>query len=129
MNLFHLMLKKDGRIGSICWNRARTRRCLGLSRHMLKVTSKSDASNLVLCAVIYIVEYINTKPVSQHRQAGKSRIAPKGQSIPRLELTATVMLAKLQSNLLVSSENYSIKSCHYWVDSRTALYWLLTKGL
>ena len=30
-----------------------------------------------------------------------------------------LMLAKLQSNILVSLENYPIKSWHYWVDSRT----------
>ena len=38
------------------------------------------------------------------------------------------MLAKLQSNILISLENYPIKSCHYWVDSTNVLYWLLTKG-
>ena len=37
------------------------------------------------------------------------------------------MLAKLQSNILVSLENYPIKTCHYWVDNTTVLYWLLTK--
>ena len=93
-----------------------------------KLHGFSDASNVGLCAVIYVVEYINTKPVSEHLLAAKSRIAPKGQSIPSLELTAALMLAKLQSNTLESLENYPIKSCHYWVDSTTVLYWLLTKG-
>ena len=88
----------------------------------------SDASNVGLCAAIYIVECINTKPVSQHLLAPKSGIAPKGQSISRLELTAALVLAKLQSNILMSLENYPIKSCHYWVDSTTVLYWLLAKG-
>ena len=88
----------------------------------------SDASNLGLCAAIYVVEYINTKPVSQHVLAAKSRIAPKRQSIPRLESTAALMLAKLQSNIPVSLENYLIKPWHCWVDSTTVLYWLLTKG-
>ena len=87
----------------------------------------SDASSVGLCAGIYVVEYTNTKPVSQHLLAAKSRIAPKGQRIPRLELKAGLMLAKLQPNILVSLENYSIKSCHYWVDSTTVFYWLLTK--
>ena len=73
----------------------------------------SDASSVCLCAAIHVVKYINTKPVSQHLLASKSRIAPKGQSIPRLKLTATLMLTKLQSNILVLLENYLIKSCHY----------------
>ena len=77
---------------------------------------------------ICAVEYTNTKPVSQHLFAAKSRIAPKGQSVPRLELTAAFMLAKLLSNILISLENYPIKSCHYWVDSIILLYWLPTKG-
>lgn len=77
-----------------------------------KLYGFSDASNVGLCATIYVVEYINTKSVSQHLLAAKSRIAPKGQSIPRLELADAFMLAKLQSNILVSLENYPIKSCH-----------------
>ena len=93
-----------------------------------KLHGFSDATNVSLCTAIYVVEYTNTKPVSQHLLAANSRIAPKGQSVPRLELTAALMLAKLQSNILVSWENYPIKSCHYWVNSTTVLYWLLTKG-
>ena len=89
----------------------------------------SDASNVGLCAAKYIVEYINTNPVSQHLLAAKSGIAPKGQSIPRLELTTALMLTKLQSNIPMSFDNYPIKTCHYWVDSTTVLYWLLSKVL
>ena len=37
------------------------------------------------------------------------------------------MLVKLQSNILVSLQNYQIKSYYHWVDSTTVLYWLLTK--
>ena len=131
MNLFYVTLKKDGRIGCICWNKARTMQYLGLFRYTgsyFKLHGFSDASNVSLCAAIYVVEYTNTKPVSQNLLAANSRIAPKGQSVPRLELTAALMLAKLQSNILVSWENYPIKSCHYWVNSTTVLYWLLTKG-
>ena len=76
-----------------------------------KLYGFSDANNVGLCATIYVVEYINTKSVSQHLLAAKSRIAPKRQSIPRLELADALMLAKLESNILVSLENYPIKSC------------------
>ena len=94
-----------------------------------KLHGFSDVSNLGLCEAIYVLEYINTKPFSQHQLAAKSRIKQKEQSIPRLELTAALMLAKLQPNILVSLENYPITSCHYWVGSTTVLYWLLTKSL
>ena len=97
------------------------------TRSYFRLDGFSDTSNVGLCAAIYVVEYINTKSVSQHLLAAKSRIAPKGQSIPRLELTAALMLAKLQLNILVSLENYPVKSWHYWVDSTKVLYWLLTK--
>ena len=86
------------------------------ARSHFKLYWFSDAINVGLCAAIYVVEFVDTKPVSQHLLAAKSGIAQKGQIIPRLELTATLMLAKLQSNILVSLENYSIKSCNYWVD-------------
>ena len=66
-----------------------------------KLHGFSDASNVGLCAAIYVVEYINAKPVSQHLLNAKLRIAPKGQSVSRLELTAALMLVKLQSNILV----------------------------
>ena len=39
MNLFYVTLKKDGRIGRNCWNRARTLQYLGMFRHMQEVTS------------------------------------------------------------------------------------------
>ena len=45
-----------------------------------------------------------------------------------MELTAALLLAKLQSNIFVSLENYPVKSSHYWVDSTSVLYWLPTKG-
>ena len=64
------------------------------ARSYFRLHGFSEASSVGLCAAIYVVEY-NTKPVSQHLLVAKSRIAPKGQSVPRLELTAGLMLAKL----------------------------------
>ena len=39
-----------------------------------KLHGFSEASNVGLCAAIYVVEYINTKLVSQHLLTSKSRI-------------------------------------------------------
>ena len=96
------------------------------ARSCFKLHVFSDASTLGLCAAIYVVEYINTKPILQHLHAAKPRTAPKGQSIPRLELTDALMLAELQSNILVSWR--TIQSNHATTGSTAQLYyigWLL----
>ena len=92
-----------------------------------KLHGFSYASSKGLYAAMYVIEYINANPVSQHFFAAKSRIAPKGKIIPKLQFTAALVLVKLQSNILVSLQNYQIKSYYHWVDSTTVLYWLLTK--
>ena len=92
-----------------------------------KLHGFSYASSKGLYAAIYVIQYINVNPVSQDFFAAKSRIAPKGKSIPKLQFTAALVLVKLQSSILGSLQNYQIKSCHHWVDSTTVLYWLLTK--
>ena len=92
-----------------------------------KLHGFSYASSKGLYAAIYVIQYINANPVSQDFFNAKSRIAPKGKSIPKLQFTAALVLVKLQSSILGSLQNYQIKSCHHWVDSTTVLYWLLTK--
>ena len=49
-------------------------------------------------------------------------------SIPRLELTAAEILAKLMANAVESlGESLTINAKYYWTDSLTTLYWLSTK--
>ena len=56
INLFHMMLKKDRRIGRIFWNRVRKLQCLRLPRHMLEVTS-NYTDFLTLVTWVYVQQY------------------------------------------------------------------------
>ena len=63
---------------------------------------------------------------------GKSRVAPvKGISIPRLELTAAEILAKLMFSVKRSlEESLVVEKKYYWTDILNALYWInATKDL
>ena len=87
----------------------------------------ADESKLAICAEVYtLVTYPNGRK-EQHLLVAKSRIAPKNMSIPRLELVAAYMLAKLASNVTEAICNTAIDEIHMWSDSTTILYWLGNK--
>ena len=88
----------------------------------------ADTSKVSVCAAVYVVEYEEEKVISQNLLAGKSLIAPSETSIPRLELVAGHMLAKLQNNIVKAVINERIISTHYWTDSTTVLHCLENKG-
>eukprot|EP00794_Sanderia_malayensis_P017860 gene17860-19641_t len=88
----------------------------------------ADASKLAICAAVYVSVKNSDGTASQNLLVSKSRIAPKDTSIPRLELFAAHMLAKLVSHVKGALSTYSIQECHMWSDSMTVLYWLASKG-
>ena len=57
----------------------------------------------------------------------KTRIAPlKGHSIPRLELLLARILANLMKTVYDSLDSQVHIDCvHFWLDSKTALFWIL----
>eukprot|EP00794_Sanderia_malayensis_P012513 gene12513-13797_t len=59
----------------------------------------ADASKLAICAAVYVSVKNSDGTASQNLLVSKSRIAPKDTSIPRLELFAAHMLAKLVSHV------------------------------
>ena len=80
-----------------------------------------DASIKAYAAVIFL-RIINEDGVSVILQCSKTRVAPtKTLSIPRLELSATQLLAKLvkHSISLIPAENPRI---HLWSDSKDTLF-------
>lgn len=83
----------------------------------------SDASQLAMAAVVYV------KSVSgQHNYStivcSKSKVAPlKKMTIPRLELTAALLLAKLM-NYVQLSLDVKPTQVHCWTDSTVALTWI-----
>lgn len=55
---------------------------------------------------------------------GKTRVAPiKPQTIPRLELSGAVLLARLMASLQ-SAFNLAEVAVHTWTDSTMALGWI-----
>ena len=88
-----------------------------------------DASQKAYCAVVYIV-YKTTQGTYTELLCSKSRVAPlKGLSIPRLELMSARILAVLMNNVIQAlSSQVTISKVKYWLDSKTALYWIYNQG-
>ena len=104
-------------------------RCVALHRGShFEMHGFSDASKVAVCAAIYVVEYLDALPVNQTLVVSKARVAPKNQSIPRLELIGALTLAKLQSNTRKALKSVPIRSFYNWVDSVTVLFWLANTG-
>lgn len=72
--------------------------------------------------------YQDLLAVDQNLLVAKARVAPKGMSIPRWELVAEHMLAKLQNGVSKALTSFPITGYHNWVDSVTVLYWLTNRG-
>lgn len=83
----------------------------------------TDASKEAYAVVVFAtVEYRDK--VEIHFIEAKSRIAPKEKStIPRLELLAASVGARLINNVVVTLNNQSVKR-FYWTDSTTVLTWI-----
>lgn len=85
----------------------------------------SDASELACCAVAYRVERCGSDSKVSFI-AAKTKVAPlRPLSIPRLELQAAVMAARLAATIRRESAA-SYKRVCYWTDSTTVLCWLRT---
>ena len=87
----------------------------------------SDASVHVYAAAIYLrIEYFSGE-VDTTFIMSKAKVAPiKRQSIPRLELLAGCLLARLGSNVpeLLAQALTSVIQLYYWIDSMPALCWI-----
>lgn len=86
----------------------------------------SDASHLAMAAVIYIRVTDNFgKPIVNLVNA-KTKVAPlKRLTIPRLELTAAFLLARLVSHVLKALDLPEIP-VFLWTDSAVTLTWIFT---
>ena len=59
----------------------------------------SDASKNAICAAICVTATTKGGKVVQNLLVARSRIAPRNQTIPRLELIASLILAKLMAHV------------------------------
>lgn len=83
----------------------------------------ADASELAYGAVVY-VEYEVEEGSEMMVLSSKSRVAPlKTKTIPRLELCAALLSAKLMANV-IDSAGLSDKPVFLWSDSTIVLHWL-----
>lgn len=90
----------------------------------VKVHGFSDASEVAMAAVIYVRIYQEEGRCSTCLVRSKTKIAPlKRLTIPRLELNAALLLARLLSITLPAIElGNSLVYC--WSDSSVALTWI-----
>ena len=104
-------------------------RCvIGIKHKGIFLHGFSDAGKNAICAVIYVTTTTKDGKRVQNLLVTKSRIAPKNQTIPRLELVASLILAKLMAHLTNALHRFTINRIVYWVDSMIVLYWFYNKG-
>ena len=126
------MLKKDGRIGRICWNRAKTLWCLGLPIHILEVTSNYTGF-LTLATWVYVQQYtlLSTSILSLFHniyslQHPLATISPKGQSIPSWNWQLLLCWESWKHTLILGKISNQIMPL--LGQQRRRIYWLLTKS-
>lgn len=84
----------------------------------------SDASISAYSAVVYVLTILNDGQKVTHLLMSKTKVAPlKKLTIPRLELCGASMLANLITPIYPEFNN-RISSCHLWLDSEVAYYWI-----
>lgn len=84
----------------------------------------ADASSVAYAAVVYIRVTSISGEITTTLLAGKSKVAPiKPMSIPRLELSAAVLLSRLIKSVQNALQLTEL-SCHCWTDSTVTLAWL-----
>ena len=104
---------------------------ISLPRHVLvenydtvELHGFGDASKVGYCACVYIVSKNGTTKVS-NLICSKTRNAPiKEMSIPRLELTASYLLAKLMALVIKFHDHIKFDRLVYYSDSTTVLHWV-----
>uniref|UniRef100_A0A8D8XPA3 Peptidase A2 domain-containing protein n=1 Tax=Cacopsylla melanoneura TaxID=428564 RepID=A0A8D8XPA3_9HEMI len=87
----------------------------------------SDASSSAMAAVVYLRVVCSDQRVLVNLIRAKTKVAPvKPVTIPRLELTASYMLALLVESLQPFREQLRIETIKLFTDSMVVLSWLRT---
>ena len=89
----------------------------------------ADASKKGYCAMVYLV--CRTKQGTYTRLlCAKSRVSPlKELTIPRLELmSARILVTMMDTVVRALQSEVKIDQVRYWLDSKTALFWIANNG-
>ncbi|XP_071033033.1 uncharacterized protein [Parasteatoda tepidariorum] len=91
---------------------------------MIEIHGFADASEVVYGAVVYCKCVKNGQAATIKLIASKSRVSPlKRVTIPRLELCASLLLAKLVKKVILALE-LPISNIYLWSDSMIVLSWI-----
>nr|XP_012219380.1 PREDICTED: uncharacterized protein LOC105670437 [Linepithema humile] len=107
-------------------NEFRVPRWTGCGPHVVKqeLHGFADASLVAYAAVVYLKVTSSDGNSTISLIAGKSRVAPlKPLSIPRLELSAAVLLSRLMK-FVQESISANTTQCYCWTDSTILLAWI-----
>ena len=89
----------------------------------------AEASQTAYCAAVYLVV---TSPQGRFSNllTAKTRLPPlkKELTIPRLELTAARIAARLVATVKEALADFEIKEVFMWSDGGTVLHWLQRRG-
>ena len=103
----------------------------GITGEVLSTTLHGfgDASKKAYCASIFLVCQ-TTEGVYTRLLCAKTRVAPlKSLTINRLELMSAKILVTLMETVVNAlSSQTKIDEVKYWLDSKTALYWIYNNG-
>nr|XP_034192204.1 uncharacterized protein LOC117609699 [Osmia lignaria] len=88
----------------------------------------SDASQLAMAAVIYITVSSPSNNSTTSIVCSKTKVTPlKRLTIPRLELSAALLLAKL-AKYIQTTLKVKINATHLWTDSQVSLIWIKSQA-
>ncbi|XP_071573941.1 uncharacterized protein [Temnothorax nylanderi] len=83
----------------------------------------SDASQLAMAAVVYVTVH-GSNGATISLVCSKTKVAPlKRLTIPRLELTAALLLSRLMQNVQATLK-LNVTAIHLWTDSVVTLTWI-----
>ncbi|XP_065069772.1 uncharacterized protein LOC135694820 [Rhopilema esculentum] len=106
-------------------------RCVALSEKPKEMSlhTFADASQTAYCAAVYLVVTLPQGKFSNLLTA-KTRLPPlkKEMTIPRLELTAARIAARLAATVKQALAGFELKRVCMWSDSCTVLHWLQRRG-
>ncbi|GFS70638.1 DUF1758 domain-containing protein [Trichonephila clavipes] len=100
-------------------------RCIVVEQpEVIELHGFSDASQSAYGAVVYFISVTSDRKMHVHLIANKSRVAPTKQTtIPRLELCAAVLLAKLVHRVKQALK-LNVTNTFLWSDSMIVLSWI-----